>query len=71
MKTTKETLEFINSTDRVILNVTEWCKKDACWERAKKINFELIDEFVKTLIDKETENEVVKEAKMNRELPIS
>ncbi|MCS4585983.1 hypothetical protein FZ990_12395 [Clostridium perfringens] len=34
--TTKEVYDFITRDDRVTLNVTEWCKKEACWDRAKK-----------------------------------
>lgn len=49
--TTKETFDFINRDDRLTLNVTEWCKKEACWDRAKKESFTLLDEFVNSLID--------------------
>lgn len=49
--TTKETFDFINRDDRLTLNVTEWCKKEMCWERAKKENFTLLEEFIDNLID--------------------
>lgn len=51
LKTTKEMLDFITRDDRVTLNVTEWCKKEECWKRASNYGFELIEEFVNSLID--------------------
>ena len=53
--TTKETFDFINKDDRLTLNVTEWCKKEACWDRAKKESFTLLDEFIDSLIDADDE----------------
>lgn len=49
--TTRETFDFINRDDRLTLNVTEWCKKETCWERAKNENFTLLDEFISSLVD--------------------
>lgn len=51
LKTTKEMLEFITRDDRLTLNVTEWCKKEECWKRASNYEFELIEDFVDSLID--------------------
>lgn len=68
LKTTKEVLDFINSDDRGILNVTEWCKQVLCWERAKKANFEFLKEFVETLTDKAEENESATEAKKEQKI---
>lgn len=51
LKTTKEMLTFITRDDRLTLNVTEWCKKEECWKRASNYGFELINEFVDSLID--------------------
>lgn len=51
LKTTKEMLAFITRDDRSTLNVTEWCKREECWKKASIFNFELIDEFVDSLID--------------------
>ncbi|AQW26296.1 AIPR family protein [Clostridium perfringens] len=51
--TTKEVYDFITRDDRVTLNVTEWCKKEACWDRAKKENWTISENFIKTLISKE------------------
>lgn len=51
LKTTREMLTFITRDDRLTLNVTEWCKKEECWKRASNYNFELLPEFVDSLID--------------------
>lgn len=51
--TTKEVYDFITRDDRVTLNVTEWCKKEICWDRAKKENWTINENFIKSLISKE------------------
>ena len=33
------------------LNVTEWCKKETCWERAKIEDFTILDNFIDSLVD--------------------
>ncbi len=38
---------------RMTENVTEWCKKEACWSQAKDKNWTLTDAFVGTLVSKE------------------
>lgn len=68
IKTTKEVLDFITKEDRLTLNVTEWCKKEACWERAKKENFELIESFVKDLVELNAEKQEFLDAKKERKI---
>ncbi len=41
------------STTRPVENVTEWAKREACWEEAKKIKITLSREFINELVDKE------------------
>ncbi len=45
IKTTNEVFDFITRDDRTTLNVTEWCKKEDCWKRAKNFEFTLLDKF--------------------------
>lgn len=70
--TTKEVYDFITRDDRVTLNVTEWCKKEACWERAKKEKWTISEKFIKTLISKEQSTsekiEAYKDQKLENEL---
>lgn len=57
VKTSKEVFDFITREDRTTLNVTEWCKKEECWKRAKIHVFTLSDEFVDSLIDTSKEED--------------
>lgn len=66
--TTKETFDFINREDRLTLNVTEWCKKEACWERAQNENFTLLEDFINSLVDINEEKNNEKEAKKERKV---
>ena len=68
LKTTKEVFNFITRDDRETLNVTEWCKKDKCWELAQKEHFEFIPEFCETLISKTEMMDEIVEAKKDRKL---
>ena len=68
LKTTKEMLNFITRDDRLTLNVTEWCKKEECWKRASNYNFELITEFVNSLVDNSTIKQEELDAKKDRKL---
>ena len=52
-----EVYEFITSDDRPQENVTQWCKQLACWERAKKVKWNIQNTFLKTLISNEEKNE--------------
>jgi len=63
-----EVYEFITRDDRMTENVTEWCKKQQCWERAQKINWSIHDSFVNTLVSKELINIEEKEAKCERKV---
>lgn len=68
LKTTHEVLNFITRDDRLTLNVTEWCKKEACWDRARKSNFDLLDVFVETLIEKSDESIEEVDARKDRKV---
>ena len=68
LKTTKEVLDFITKEDRLTLNVTEWCKKEACWERAKKEKFELIGDFINDLVELSDEKQEFLDAKKERKI---
>lgn len=68
LKTTKEMLNFITRDDRLTLNVTEWCKKEECWKRASNNGFELIEEFVNSLIDSTIIKQEEMDSKKDRKL---
>ncbi len=70
--TTREVYNFITRDDRLTLNVTEWCKKEICWERAKKEKWTINEKFLLTLVSKDYCNEgrtqAKREQKVNNEL---
>ncbi len=64
---TKEVYDYITGP-RETENVTEWCKKETCWSRAKSKVWTINDPFLYSLVSvKEIENEV-KEEKATRKL---
>jgi hypothetical protein len=68
IKTTREVFEFITRDDRTTLNVTEWCKKEDCWKRAKDYNFTLLDEFTETLVGTDEEQQEKEVAKKDQKV---
>ncbi|MGL4762494.1 MAG: AIPR family protein [Sarcina sp.] len=65
--TTKEVYDFITSDDRTTLNVTEWCKKEMCWTKAKKYNFTMNKGFLDTLVRDEKVAKVKKNTEDKKE----
>lgn len=59
----KKVNDFIVDTPEQIRNVTEWCKKDACWEGIRKLHMDLPDELLKELIRQAEEKHREKDAK--------
>lgn len=49
-------------------NVTEWCKKETCWTRAKDVIWTINDDFIATLAEKEEVNAENKENKAKRKI---
>ena len=70
----KEIFDFITRDDRLTLNVTEWCKKEVCWQRAQKESWTFNNEFLGTLVGREIEKEEIraksKERKVDNDLSI-
>ena len=50
--TAKEVYDFITGP-RETENVTEWCKKELCWNRAKNHDWTITDGFIYSLVEKE------------------
>jgi len=63
-----EVYEFITRDDRGTENVTEWCKKEACWTRAKEVRWTFYTEFMSTLVSKEEIKSEEKEAKAKQKI---
>lgn len=63
----KEVYNYITGP-RDTENVTEWCKKDACWMKAKSQIWTFNDPFLYTLISKEEVDQDIKEEKRKRKI---
>jgi hypothetical protein len=63
-----EVYDFITDEERPIENVTEWCKRELCWQKAKEKNWTILDSFMKTLISKESIKDEEKSAKEERKV---
>ena len=64
---TKEVYEYITGP-RDTENVTEWCKKEACWLRAKTQIWTINDTFLYTLVTKDEITQEEKEEKTTRKI---
>ena len=64
----EEVYEFITSDSRLTENVTEWCKKEECWKRARKTKWTFTSEFLRTLISEDELKRDEEEAKKNRKV---
>ena len=64
---TEYVYDCITDDDRLTANVTQWCKRDACWESVKKkCNIGLTPTIENMLIDKEDTIRSKKEAKQDQ-----
>lgn len=59
---TKDVFYSITAPNRPIMNVTQWCKKNACWEHVKRLNIKLDPKIVNCLAIKEEIKEKKKTA---------
>lgn len=60
--------DHLTNDDREVENVTEWAKREACWDSAKKIRFSLNSIFLKELIDLDTQKNTQKQGKKDQKL---
>lgn len=59
----KAVLEVFVDPARVIENVTEWCKKELCWQKVEQLDISLIPEFSMELVDKDVLIHATRDAK--------
>ena len=68
-KITEYVYERITNEDRLTANVTQWCKRDACWEDVKKnCNIKLTTSIENMIIDEETTIQINKDAKQDQDI---
>lgn len=63
-----EVYEYITDGSRPIENVTEWCKRELCWQLAQKQKWTINESFLNTLISQESLKVEEKEAKEERKV---
>ena len=59
--------EHLTAEKRPVENVTEWAKREACWEQAKQIPYQLHSDFISDLIDDDEVERDQKEARKNQQ----
>lgn len=68
IKITKFVFEKITAPDRDTINVTQWCKREACWERVKKCDIVLSREVEKVLLNRDETRAAERDAKKEQKL---
>lgn len=72
--TSKIMYNHLTASNRLVENVTEWAKREACWDQAKNISTQLFADFTNELIDcnieAEEQKESEKEQKLNNKINI-
>lgn len=60
--------DFITRDDRLTENVTEWCKKEICWQRAQELKWNIHEELLSTLVSQSVIESEEKEAKSKQKV---
>lgn len=68
IKITKYVFDTITNPNRGTINVTQWCKRDACWDEVKKCELILSTDIKNVLTNKDELKVAEKEAKKDQEL---
>ena len=66
VKISKYVFDSITDPTRGTINVTQWCKRDACWEHIKTCSLKLSHEMEKVLITMDTSKIAEKEARKDQ-----
>ena len=61
-------LKIIVNTPSGIQNVTEWCKKEQCWNSAKDIEFTILPEFYSELVDEEEDRTLLRDGRTQQSI---
>lgn len=66
VKITEFVFRTITDPKRGTINVTQWCKRDACWERVKDCSILLSRDLEKVLIGKDDKKTIERDAKKDQ-----
>lgn len=64
----EKVLTKITATDRKVANVTQWCKREDCWNEVKKIQVGLPDELKNCLITDDEEKQELRTARKKQKV---
>jgi hypothetical protein len=64
----KHIFDYITDDTRPVMNVTEWCKREACWDGCKKTHFDFSIDIKSCLIHMDDVSEIVKNSKKDRKM---
>jgi hypothetical protein len=64
----KSVFDVLTAENRGIQNVTEWSKREACWERVKGLQIQLLPEAENWLADKEDVRSLSRSAKKEQKV---
>lgn len=68
VKITKFVFDTITDPGRKTINVTQWCKRDACWDEVKKCPISLSSSLEKALLSNDEQKHAEKDAKKDQKL---
>jgi len=68
VKIAAEVFEVIVSPEGGFQNVTEWAKKEICWQQVQKLRIPLDQELAKQLVTREDDGQAKKEAEAQQEV---
>lgn len=60
--------DAITDPDRETINVTQWCKREACWSRIMKLPIVLIENISSVLVNRDEARTTEREAKKNQKV---
>lgn len=67
VKITKHVFDRITAPQRGTINVTQWCKRDACWDSIKVCHIKLSEEMKRVLISKMANINAERDAKNDQD----
>lgn len=65
---TKFVFETITDPNRPTINVTQWCKREGCWQQIQKCDLKLDKNMKKLLLSETEQKSALKEAKKDQKL---
>ena len=68
IKITKYVFDTITDPSRSTINVTQWCKREACWDSVKTCKIQLPDDIKKVLISQDDKKAAERDAKKDQKL---